>query len=100
MLLPSALGFSPHPPVSVYGTGTVQTIAAFLGTWLMSFSTILRSASRLRIVERICLFNSYLACTGLLIPGSHSPHASPQFCYTAVQEFPPVVHRLRLSTSP
>ena len=30
ILLPSALGFSPHPPVSVYGTGTVQTIAAFL----------------------------------------------------------------------
>ena len=30
MLLPSALGFSPHLPVSVYGTGTVQTIAAFL----------------------------------------------------------------------
>ena len=30
MLLPSALGFSPHPPVSVYGTGTWQTIAAFL----------------------------------------------------------------------
>ena len=33
MLLPPALGFSPHPPVSVYGTGTVQTIAAFLGSW-------------------------------------------------------------------
>ena len=30
MLLPSALGFSPHPPVSVYGTGTYHTIAAFL----------------------------------------------------------------------
>ena len=30
MLLPSALGFSPHPPVSVYGTGAIQTIAAFL----------------------------------------------------------------------
>ena len=30
MLLPSALGFSPHPPVSVYGTGTMKTIAAFL----------------------------------------------------------------------
>ena len=29
-LLPSALGFSPHPPVSVYGTGTYETIAAFL----------------------------------------------------------------------
>ena len=30
MLLPSALGFSPHPPVSVYGTGVHHTIAAFL----------------------------------------------------------------------
>ena len=32
MLLPPALGFSPHPPVSVYGTGTVCAIAAFLGS--------------------------------------------------------------------
>ena len=39
MLLPSALGFSPHPPVSVYGTGTHNTIAAFLGTWLTRFVT-------------------------------------------------------------
>ena len=30
MLLPPALGFSPHPPVSVCGTGTYKTIAAFL----------------------------------------------------------------------
>ena len=29
-LLPPALGFSPHPPVSVYGTGPCYTIAAFL----------------------------------------------------------------------
>ncbi len=41
MLLPSALGFSPHPPVSVYGTGTMKTIAAFLGTWLTYFSTFI-----------------------------------------------------------
>ena len=39
MLLPSALGFSPHPPVSVYGTGMCITIAAFLGTWLTCFVT-------------------------------------------------------------
>ena len=32
MLLPPALGFSPHLPVSVYGTGTYNTIAAFLGS--------------------------------------------------------------------
>ena len=30
MLLPPALGFSPHPPVSVCGTGASHTIAAFL----------------------------------------------------------------------
>ena len=31
-LLPSACGFSPHLPVSVYGTGTYDAIAAFLGS--------------------------------------------------------------------
>ncbi len=41
MLLPPALGFSPHPPVSVYGTGTIWTIAAFLGTWLTCFATLI-----------------------------------------------------------
>ena len=39
MLLPSALGFSPHLPVSVYGTGTWQTIAAFLGSRSTYFAT-------------------------------------------------------------
>ena len=41
MLLPSALGFSPHPPVSVYGTGVYDAIAAFLGTYLISFPTLI-----------------------------------------------------------
>ena len=39
MLLPPALGFSPHPPVSVYGTGLYETIAAFLGSQLTGFPT-------------------------------------------------------------
>ena len=39
MLLPPALGFSPHPPVSVYGTGLYETIAAFLDSWLTGFPT-------------------------------------------------------------
>ena len=41
MLLPSALGFSPHPPVSVYGTGVYDAIAAFLGTYLICFPTLI-----------------------------------------------------------
>ena len=100
MLLPSALGFSPHPPVSVYGTGTHYTIAAFLGTWLTRFATLFRSTSRLRIIQRICLLYTYPACTGFSIPGLCSLSASPQFCYDIVQESLPVIHRLRLSTSP
>ena len=39
ILLPSALGFSPHPPVSVYGTGFNKAIVAFLGSRLTCFAT-------------------------------------------------------------
>ena len=59
MLLPSALGFSPHPPVSVYGTGTINTIAAFLGTWLTSFVTLFHSTSRFWLDKRICQLITY-----------------------------------------
>ena len=58
ILLPSALGSSPHPPVSVCGTGTVQTIAAFLDTWLTHFPTLVRYASRLRI-----MYSGFANCT-------------------------------------
>ena len=100
MLLPPALGFSPHPPVSVYGTGTHGTIAAFLGTWLTHFATLIRSASRLWLCRRICRPAASCACPGFSIPGMCSPHASPQFCPYAVQESGPVVHRIRLPASP
>ena len=49
-LLPPALGFSPHPPVSVYGTGTYKAIAAFLDSQLTSFPTI----SSVRITSSLC----------------------------------------------
>ena len=91
---------SPHPPVSVYGTGTVKTIAAFLDAWLTCFPTLVRSASRLWLMYRFFLVHTSSACTRLSIPRPCSPHMSPQFCLTAVQESQPVVHRLRLSASP
>ncbi len=47
VLHPSASGSSPHPPVSVYGTGARGAIAAFLGTGCSSFAT--RSSLRLRL---------------------------------------------------
>ena len=48
-LLPSALGFSPRPPVSVCGTGAWRAIAAFLGARPARFPTLFRSASRPRV---------------------------------------------------
>ena len=100
ILLPSALGFSPHPPVSVYGTGFSKAIAAFLDSGLTCFATFFRSLTRLQIVSRICQRYSYLASTGFSIPGSCSPSVSPQFCLLKVLESQPVVHRLRFSASP
>ena len=48
MLLPSALGFSPHPPMSVYGTGFNNTIAAFLDTRAILFATLISLLLHLR----------------------------------------------------
>ena len=56
MLLPSALGFSPHPPVSVYGTGARRAIAAFLGTPSPRFATLLRSDSGARVSRKVFPF--------------------------------------------
>ena len=79
MLLPSALGFSPHPPVSVYGTGTVQTIAAFLGTELTDFPTLVRSYN----VFGLCGGFAFRAPTSLgpvfALPGPAPVSVSPQF---------------------
>ncbi len=41
MLLPPALGSSPHPPVSVYGTGPWYAIAAFPGRHSWHFATLM-----------------------------------------------------------
>ena len=55
-LLPPALGFSPHPPVSVYGTGTYETIAAFLDSMDSGASLLLfRSPSRFGSCRWVCL---------------------------------------------
>ena len=100
ILIPPALGFSPHPPVSVYGTGHNETIAAFLDGLLNSFPTLFRSASHLRLMRGFFLPHIYCACTGFLIPGSVLPSVSLQFCSLRVQESQPAVHRLRISASP
>ncbi len=72
--------------MSVYGTGILKTIAAFLDSWLTHFPTFIRSASRLWIATRFFLCDSSFACTRLSIPRLCFPQMSPQFCLKIVQE--------------
>ncbi len=75
-LLPPALGSSPHPPVSVYGTGPCYTIAAFLDRkGHHSFTTSFRSASRLRLMQG-----------GFSNPAT--PSLAPGFPFPALLPFP------------
>ena len=67
-LLPPALGFSPHPPVSVYGTGTYGAIAAFLDSMYPDFATIislpvtpLAHCADLPAQRLLCLDRSFLS---------------------------------------
>ncbi len=68
-LLPPALGSSPHPPVSVYGTGPCYTIAAFLdrkGPQLHYFISLrITPSSHAGRIFQPC---DYFACTGFPFP--------------------------------
>ena len=76
MLLPSALGFSPHPPVSVYGTGPYNTIAAFLDGWLTCFATLWFAP---RHVFALCCGFAYSTATSL-VPGFPFPALALCLC--------------------
>ena len=79
MLLPPALGFSPHPPVSVYGTGTRYTIAAFLG----SRNRMLRYFFSLRVTDSDCEAGLPSSLLPRLPRASH-PRAMLSFCVPTV----------------
>ena len=88
MLLPFVLGFSPHLPVSVCGTGIyIQFLYAFLATAL--------------VVIRYFIFHYILRYEFFLFLAY-----SPSMCHihllsiSIVQEFLPAVHQIRLSASP
>ena len=69
IVLSLTLGFSPHPCVSIIGTGHhTFPLEAFPGSWLhlLLYSTLVfPSASRLLVISmRISLHARYLACSG------------------------------------
>lgn len=79
--------------VGVVGEVTV-VVGEGLGVWIVVDLGVEVSMMGVGVYPSCC------ACTGLSSPGSCSPHASPQFCHTPVQESPPAVHRLRTYASP
>ena len=78
------LGFSPHPPVSVYGTGALSIHTAFLASAQSSASL---------------LFFAPFRPTQPTV-GSGYPPVSLYLTISAATESLPYVHRLRLSASP
>ena len=71
MLLPPALGFSPHPPVSVYGTGYgINNSGFFLAAG--SLTSLLYFAPHHVFPTRICQSDTSSVCTGLPFPASAS----------------------------
>ena len=102
-VLSITLGFSPRLPVSVCGTGTSHLARGF--SWqcgIRNFATTFRSPSQLSLMGNgFCLFPSLTAWTRIsntaLTLSSCVPHCSNG--EEVVQEYQPVVHRLRLSAS-
>ena len=123
IVLPIALVFSTRPPVSVWGTGAVPTHCwAFLGSIGLMTSP---EAARHHVSELMTptligiLLHAYPGttiapdhlpfCVPLQLSASNaagSPEGSPDVVTlgpgagTAVLEYQPVVHRLRLAASP
>ena len=65
-LLPPACGFSPHLPVSVYGTGAHIAIAAFLDSLGSHTSLLLFAPHHTSVLrQRICLLSNLCAWPGL-----------------------------------
>ena len=96
------LGFSPRLPVSVCGTGILSLPSSFSRQCeFNSFLTCFQSPSQPRLSARTSLRTSLTAW-----PESTIPPVCLSFCVTAsvlrlstVQEYQPVVHRLRLLSS-
>ena len=80
-LLPLALGFSPHLPVSVCGTGTLVYLMPFLATGHL----------------QLPYFNFGPLRPGQPSPGLELMNVSSGLTLSVVTEYQQYVHRLRLS---
>ena len=102
-VLSRALGFSPHLPVSVFGTGTNFLASGF--SWqcgINDFVTLVHSPSHLGLLPGgFAYLIPYMLGRTLPIVRFIYPPASPLHSngITVALEFQPVVHPLRLPAS-
>ena len=89
MLLPPALGFSPCPPVSVYGTGMHHAIAAFLDSWNLRLPYL--CSVRVTVSDCRTVFPSLLLPC---LPRSFRSRVRLSFCVPTVL----VIHGAGIST--
>ena len=101
-VFPLVLGFSPHLPVSVYGTGDKTRIVAFLGSMDSAPSLLIFDPHHTSDFSR----SGFAYFSSLVLARLTNRALRLSFCVPTsslrlpVQESPPVVHRLRLSASP
>ena len=101
-VLPLTLGFSPRLPVSVCGTGTYELTRGF--SWQCEIRNF--AIESLPITAQVSL-DGFTYPTPSLLGRTHPvvripyPSASPHCSnvHEVVQEYQPVIHRLRLSAS-
>ena len=103
-VLSRALGFSPRLPVSVCGTGTGNLARGFSRQYgIGPFATYNFAPHHVSgfTCGGFAYRTSYTLGPGLPSPGGTYPSASPHCSNgdAVVQEYQPVVHRLRLSAS-
>ena len=103
MILPIVLGFSPHLPVSVCGTGALLLDSSFSrqlnsDTSVLFFPTSALSLSRTRTLLSSPFRAFYRLFQSSVIISYRVPASLKR--NIAVQEFKPAVHRLRHLASP
>ena len=100
-LLSFVLGFSPHLPVSVCGTGTIYLVSSF--SWQCEIRCFVTLIS-LPITHQPFVMRSYLHDSLCAWTRSTNAVLTLSSCvtasfirYLAVSEFQPIVHRIRFS---
>ena len=101
-VFPRTLGFSPRPPVSVYGTGSMSLPRSFSRQYRVNQFAAIAAPHHASAIEKtdLPIFSPTRLYTNFQsradLPSCVTPSIKQ---FILVQEYQPVVHRLRFSAS-